>query len=189
MKGIIFNLLEQFIADRFGEDAYEEIVAACSLQTEDPYAMVGPGSYPDSDFMALLDQAARTTGMEAAPLLQAMGRHSLPILAARYPHFFTGHAHPRNFLKTTSLVHQVEVKKLYRDAEVPRFTIEDLPDRMLVTYHSSRRLCHFVAGLLAGLSEYYQVPMTVRQVTCILEGGWTCTFEVAFPGQGGTGKL
>lgn len=188
MKGIIFNLLEQFITDRFGEDIYEEIIADCSLQTEDPYAMVGPGSYSDSDFMAILGQAARTTGMEAAPLLQAMGRHSLPILAGRYPHFFSGYSHPRDFLKTTSLIHQVEVKKLYRDAEVPRFTIEDLPDGMAVTYHSSRRLCHFVAGLLAGLSDYYQVPMTVQQVECILEGGRTCTFEVSFPRQGATGK-
>jgi len=150
--------------------------------------MVGPGSYPDSDFMVILGQAARTTGMDAAPLLQAMGRHSLPILAGRYPHFFSGFSHPRDFLKTTSLIHQVEVKKLYRDAEVPRFTIKDLPDGMVVTYHSSRRLCHFVAGLLAGLSDYYQVPMTVKQVECILEGGRTCTFEVSFPGQGATGK-
>lgn len=188
MKGIIFNLLEQFIVHRFGEQTYEEIVASCSLQTGDPYAMVSPGSYPDSDFTTLLGRAARTTGMDQASLLQAMGRHSLPILAERYPHFFSGYAHPRDFLKTASLIHQVEVKKLYRDAEVPRFTIEDLPGGMSVTYHSSRRLCHFVAGLLAGLSDYYQVPMTVQQVECILEGGRACTFMLSFPGQGARGQ-
>jgi hypothetical protein len=188
MKGIIFNLLEQFIVDRFGEDAYEEIIAASSLQTDDPYAMVSPGSYPDGDFMTLLGQAARITGMDQASLLQAMGRHSLPILAERYPHFFSGYTHPRDFLKTTSLIHQVEVKKLYRGAEVPRFTIRDLPDGMLVTYHSSRHLCHFAAGLLAGLSDYYQVPMAVTQVECILEGGLTCTFELSFHEQGAIGQ-
>ena len=188
MKGIIFNLLEQFINDRFGEDTYEEIVAACSPLSGDPYAMVSPGSYPDSDFMTLLGQAARTTGMDQASLLQAMGRHSLPLLAQRYPHFFSAYDHPRDFLKTTSLIHQVEVKKLYRDAEVPRFTIEDQADGMTVTYHSSRRLCHFVAGLLTGLSDFYRVPMAVQQVECILEGGGACTFALSFPGQAATGR-
>lgn len=188
MKGIIFNMLEQFINDRFGEETFEEIVAASNPLSGDPHAMVSPGSYPDGDFMTLLGQAARTTGMDQASLLQAMGRHSLPILAQRYPHFFSGCAHPRDFLKTASLIHQVEVKKLYRDAEVPRFTIEDQPDGMTVTYHSSRRLCHFVAGLLAGLSDYYRVPMDLRQSECILEGGRTCTFVLSFPAQGAPGR-
>ncbi|MHB8811253.1 MAG: heme NO-binding domain-containing protein [Desulfobulbaceae bacterium] len=184
MKGIIFNMLEQFINDRFGEETFEEIVAASGPLSGDTYAMVSPGSYPDSDFIALLGQTARTTGMDRASLLQAMGRHSLPLLAQRYPHFFSGYSHPRDFLKTTSLIHQVEVKKLYQDAEVPRFTIEDQEGGMMVTYHSSRRLCHFVAGLLMGLSDYYRVPMVVQQVECILEGGRACTFMLSFSGQG-----
>ena len=34
MKGIVFNLLEEFITSMLGEEKYEEIVAGCDLKTK-----------------------------------------------------------------------------------------------------------------------------------------------------------
>ena len=65
MKGIIFNLPEEFVVETFGVDAYEEILAASELRTTDP--VVGPGTYPDEDLLALVGKTVERLGTGTAP--------------------------------------------------------------------------------------------------------------------------
>ncbi len=181
MKGIIFNLFESFITAKFGEETYEDILAASDTGSLDPFEIVGPGSYPDEAFNAILAKAAEMMKKDLAEILREMGRHSLPILAERYPHFFDDYKHPREFLKTASMIHQVEVRKLYQDAEVPKFFVDDHGDEGLTfTYKSRRRLCHLVEGLIAGLGDHYRVPTDIVQAECLLTGGKVCKFILKF---------
>lgn len=181
MKGIIFNLFESFLTAKFGEETYEEILTASDTGSLNPFEIVGPGSYPDEAFNAILAKAAEKTKKDTADILREMGRHSLPILAERYPHFFDDYKHPREFLRTASMIHQVEVRKLYQDAEVPKFFIDDHDNAGLTfTYKSKRRLCHLVEGLLIGLGDHYRVPVEIRQTECLLTGGKVCKFILKF---------
>ena len=181
MKGIIFNLFEKFITDKFGEESYEDIIAASDTDSLNPFEIVGPGSYPDEIFIILLAKTAEMTQMDRADILRAMGRHSLPILAERYPHFFDDYKHPREFLKTVSMIHQVEVRKLYQNAEVPKFFIDDHGDAGLtLTYKSRRRLCHLAQGLISGLGDHYRIPIEITQTECIQTGGKVCKFILKF---------
>jgi hypothetical protein len=52
MKGIIFNILEDFTNEKFGEDEFDFIVEKSILETTDPF--VGPGTYPDSDLFKIV---------------------------------------------------------------------------------------------------------------------------------------
>ncbi len=181
MKGIIFNLLEDYLTDRFGEEKYDEILSSCELRTKDPFTIVAPATYHDADFDVISARTAKMLGMKVPDLLREMGRHALPKLAGRYPGFFTGYDHPRDFLKTTSFIHQIEIKKLFKNAEVPEFTIEkESPDQLILSYRSKRRLCHLVEGLVTGLGDYYNIPFRVQQTECILTGGQQCIFELNF---------
>ena len=160
MKGIIFNLLEDFIVSRYGENKYEEIVTASDTGQLDPFEIVSPGSYPDEAFETIVRRASEKTGTTMPELLKEMGRHSLPKLVERYPHFFDPHEHPRDFLKTTAMIHHVEVKKLYLGAEVPNFFISDEhQDGLTLVYKSKRSLCHLVEGLVVGLGDHYKIPV------------------------------
>ena len=184
MKGIIFNLFENFITTTFGEDTYEEIVNAADTGSVNPFEIVGPGSYPDETFDIIIAKTAEITHKDPADLLRAMGRLSLPILAERYPNFFVDFKHPREFLKTASMIHQVEVRKLYQDAEVPKFFIDEHDDSSLtVTYKSRRHLCHLAEGLIEGLGDYYQVPMVIVQPECVQNGGKACKLVLKFQGK------
>ncbi len=181
MKGIIFNLLEDFIVSRHGEEIYEDIVETCDTGELDPFEIVSPGSYPDEVFDVIVRNAAKKTATPLPALLKEMGRHALPKLAKRYPHFFTPYTHPRDFLKTASMIHHVEVKKLYQGAEVPKFFVDDKgPEGLALTYKSRRHLCHLVEGLVDGLGTHYHVPLSVEQVECVLTGHDACTFNVQF---------
>lgn len=181
MKGIIFNLLGGYLTDRFGEDKYEEILSSCKLQSDDPFTMVSPATYADADFGIIAAKAAEILKMSIPDLLREMGTHAMPKLAERYPGFFTDYDHPADFLKTASFIHEIEVKKLYKDADVPKFTIEsETPEQMILSYNSKRRLCHLVEGLLTGLGNYYNIPLKVKQTECQISGGQQCVFLLKF---------
>ncbi len=181
MKGIIFNLFEDFVVSRYGDDKYQEIIVASDTGLLDPLEIVGPGSYPDEAFDAILRQTSEKIGRDIPGILQDMGRHSLPKLAARYPHFFEECEHPRDFLKTTSMIHHVEVKKLYQDAQVPHFFIENMSQEGLtLIYKSKRHLCHLCEGLIVGLGDYYKIPISINQVECTQLGDQECKFIIKF---------
>lgn len=180
MKGIIFNLFEEFLVENLGEDACEEILASTPMKTTEPF--VGPGSYPDEDLMALVASTVKRMGVPADEALRAFGRFCIPPLARRFPGLMTPHSHPRDFLLTVDSFHSTEVNKLFDGARCPRFHYESpAPDRLVMRYESDRRLCALVDGLLDGVASHYGVPIRHVQTSCMLRGDPACTFDLAFP--------
>jgi hypothetical protein len=179
MKGIIFNLLEDFLRERLGEEGFEELIDGCNLITTEPF--VGPGSYPDEDLIAIVDGAVAVTGVTKRETLRTFGRFCIGKLAARYPFFFSPHDGAKSFLSTVNSIHFVEIKKLYAEAVPPELAIEDPGDnRLIIKYSSRRMLCHFVEGLLEGIGERFGSRVCISQSECMLEGGRSCVFELEF---------
>ncbi len=179
MKGIIFNLLEDFLKENLGEERFEELIDSCSLRTREPF--VGPGSYPDEDLLAIVDRTVEVTGMTRIEALRAFGKFCIGSLARKYPFFFDRHHDAKSFLKTINGLHSIEVKKLYADARPPEFVVEDpSPDRLVMRYTSERKLCPLAEGLIEGVAEHYRSSIKYRQRRCILEGATSCEFELEF---------
>ncbi len=60
MKGIIFNLVEEVVRNRYGEDTWDELLDAAGLDG----AYTSLGSYPDEELLRLVAAAAhRRTGI------------------------------------------------------------------------------------------------------------------------------
>ena len=179
MKGIIFNLLEDFIVEKFGENKYEEIIASCALQTNEPF--VGPGSYPDEDFFAIYSKALEHLKIPSAEALRTFGKYCFHKLASKYPIFIKMHNHPKDFLKSVDSTIHVEVRKLYKDSETPKFTYRDpAPNKLIMEYTSKRKLCNFAEGLIEGVSEHYKIPIQCKQLQCTLNGNKVCEFDLTF---------
>jgi predicted hydrocarbon binding protein len=183
MKGIIFNLLEDFLTEHLGEERFEELIEGCSLKTREPF--VGPGSYPDEDLLAIVDRTVEVTGMTKPEALRAFGKFCIGRLSQKYPFFFDRHDHAKAFIKTLNAMHSLEVKKLYADAKPPEFVMEDpSPDRLIMRYVSERKLCPLVEGLIEGVAEHYRSSIRYRQRRCMLEGEPSCEFELEFAPAG-----
>lgn len=179
MKGVIFNLLEDFISTGWGPDTYEAVLAKCPLHTKEPF--VGPGTYPDADLLAIVEKTTEKLGITVPEAVHAFGKYCFPKLAAKFPVFVAGHDHPKTFLKTIDDVIHVEVRKLFRDANPPRITFTDPgPDQLILTYESGRRLCALMTGLLDGAAEYFKIPIEATQTECMLDGASACVFHLRF---------
>lgn len=179
MKGVIFNVLESFIVDGWGEQAYDDILAMCPLSTKGVF--VGPATYPDADLFAIVGQACARLGVPLPVALRAFGKYLGPRLAARVPTLVAAHHHPKSFLMAIDDIIHVEVRKLFRDAQPPRLTTTDTgPDSLTVHYASSRNLCGLVSGLLDGTSDLFGVTIAHDHVRCRADGAPTCDFELRF---------
>ncbi len=176
MKGIIFNLLETVVRQHHGEETWETLLDAAGL--EGVYTSLG--NYGDAEMMRLVAAASRQLDLPPEAVLRWFGRNALPILAAKYPHFFTpGSA--REFLMTLNDIIHSEVRKLYAGAEVPEFDFEpSSPEVLLLGYRSRRRLCALAEGFVEGTASYYKEQVSIEQPRCMHRGDDRCLIRIAF---------
>jgi hypothetical protein len=179
MKGVIFNLLEEFIIEVADEDTYEDILDEVKLATEEPF--VGPGTYPDEDLMAIVTKAVEKLGIPVPDAVRAFGKWIFPKLVGMIPPEFTDFQHPKDFLKTVDHIIHVEVRKLYEHAAPPRFYYEDpAPDRLIMKYQSPRKLYDLMDGLLEGVAEFYKTPIDYVRTETEHDGQEVCEYQLTF---------
>lgn len=179
MKGIIFNLLEQFVVENWGAETYEKILAKCPLTTREPF--VGPLTYPDGDLLAIVGAVCGELGVTTQDALRAFGRFAFPRLASRHPELVKGRVDPLALLLSVENVIHVEVRKLYPDAITPEFEFESLKAGSLVMrYRSRRRLCPLVVGLIEGVAEHFDTSIDCEETACTSAGADACTFKLSF---------
>jgi predicted hydrocarbon binding protein len=179
MKGVIFNLLESFVIDSFGEEKYEDILYGTDLKTSDPF--VDAGMYPDEDFLALVKTTCDKLGITVDQGCRAFGRYCFPKLVGLYPVFLDGISDARSFIKIVDGVIHVEVLKLYSDAELPSFKFEkSSPKTLNMKYTSSKKLCQFMQGIIEGCADFFNEEVKIRQSACYNTGHDHCMLHLEF---------
>lgn len=177
MKGIVFNLLEEIVAREHGEDTWDALLDAAGLEG----AYTSLGNYPDGDLLGLVAAASQALGLPADDVVRWFGRNALPLLANHYPAFFEPHKDARSFVLTLNEIIHPEVRKLYPGADTPHFTFDaSEPDRLVMDYRSSRRLCAFAEGLLLGAGDHFGQTVAVAQSECMNRGDDRCLIAIDF---------
>ena len=175
MKGIVFNLLERVVEDTHGEETWDRLLDDAGLEG----AYTSLGSYPDDDFMRLVDAASSALDKPQEEIVRWFGRRALAVLAAKYPRFFTPHESTRPFLLTLNHLIHPEVRKLYPGADVPVFDFDTSQQDVLVMgYRSPRRLCSFAEGLVEGAAERFGEVVMIEQPQCMNRGDTRCLLRI-----------
>lgn len=177
MKGIVFNLLEEIVSTEYGEAMWDRLLDDAGLDG----AYTSLGSYDDAEIVALVGVAAAALQLSPQGVLRWFGRHAMPLLARRYPNFFSGHANVRSFLLTLNSIIHPEVQKLYPGAATPVFDFDTgASDMLVIGYNSARRLCGLAEGFMQGAAEYYHERADITQPQCMHDGAGKCVFHVRF---------
>ncbi len=177
MKGIIFNLAEEVVRRQHGEDAWDAILVAAGLDG----SFTSLGSYPDEHFERIVACAAAQLGTDRRSVLQVVSEGAIPLLAERYPHFFTPHTSTRAFVLTLNDMIHPEVRKLYPGATPPVFGFEPASeDELMLSYTSARGLCALAEGFLHGAATHYGQTVVITQLTCLLDGAGRCLLHCRF---------
>lgn len=161
MKGMVFTQLIEMADTMLGPDKVEAIIAASGLPSGGAYTSVG--NYPHSEAVTLVAAFSEASGTPVPDLLVAFGRHLLRYFHTHYPAFFQKCPDAFTFLESVETYVHVEVRKLYPDAELPRFvTAREGPGLLRFDYHSSRHLEKLASGLILGTLELYGQTATVH---------------------------
>jgi len=177
MKGIIFNLAEEVLTQAHGSEVWDSILERAGVDG----AYTSLGSYADQELIALVRAASEITGIEDATVVRQVGEGAMPLLAQRYPLFFTPHTSTRAFVLTVNEIIHPEVRKLYPGADAPEFDFDTSDaDVLVLGYRSSRRLCALAEGFIAGAARHYGEVADMEQVQCMNDGAASCVIVCRF---------
>lgn len=154
MKGIVFTELLEMAEQAIGEEAVDDILDQLDLDSGAAYTSVG--NYPCRELMQIVGAISDQTGVPAEDLQRKFGAWMHARFVQTYPQFFKDKATVLDMLAAIEGEVHVEVRKLYSDAELPRFeTAWVTPDHLRMTYRSERPLVAFCHGLIEACVDYF----------------------------------
>jgi hypothetical protein len=176
MLGIVFTEFLDMVEDKFSYKMVDDILTMETLPSSGIYSAVG--TYSDKEMITLVSNLHLKTKIPLSDLLETFGEYL----------FFSMHKSYGNMLsevKTTldllcSLENHIhsQVKKLYPDAEVPRFKILEKTDsRIVLKYSSERKLGDLAMGLLRGCIKHYGEKASINK-ELITEDGSVIIFKI-----------
>lgn len=161
MKGVVFTEFLEFVGANYGPDTVDDIIDDSQVPSGGAYTAVG--TYDHAEMVSLCTALASRTGTPAADLVRSFGCHLSGSFAKGYPAFFARSGNFFDFLESIEAHIHVEVRKLYPDAELPTFSVEQrTPTRLVLQYRSPRRMGHLAEGLILGSARQFGVEARVQ---------------------------
>jgi len=175
MKGVVFNLLERVVVNKYGEAVWDQLLDATKLSGV--YTTLG--SYPDGEIEQLVGAASAALNVPGPDVLRWFGREAMPLLALQYPVFFSPHQNAAPFIMSVNAIIHPEVRKLYAGAGCPHFSFEKADDgSFLMGYNSPRKLCTLAQGFMEGAGDHYGNTVLVEHPRCMHRGDSNCVMSV-----------
>lgn len=181
MKGIVFTEFLEMVDDKFGYEVTENIIdqSINNLSTDGIYTAVG--TYPYQEIISLVVALSQESNIPVPKLVEVFGEHLLGQFAKNYSAFFTNSKDTFSFLKSIDNHIHVEVKKLYPDAELPKFEChhpDNNEDKLIMIYTSERAMSDLAVGLINGTIKYFNETITFTKTDVENSNGKKVRFEL-----------
>lgn len=161
MKGVIFTEFLEMVEDQFSDDLANQIIEDCELPSGGSYTTLG--TYGHGEMLSLAQALSARTGTPIPDLLRAFGRHLFGYFERQFPELVKVADNALEFLIRVDDYIHAEVRKLYPDAELPKFEFElPVPGTIVLLYSSKRPFAHLAEGLILGCLDYYNENFDVN---------------------------
>lgn len=162
MKGLIFTEFLEMVEDGMGYDTVDQLITESNLPSGGAYTAIG--TYDHSEMVTLVMGLSKKTSIPVPDVLHAFGQYLFGTFQKSYSTFLDAAPDAFTFLESIEKYIHVEVKKLYPDAELPRFHTRRKNEKLLeMTYYSDRRMSDFALGLIEKTFEYYKEKATIHR--------------------------
>lgn len=161
MKGIVFTEFLEMVEKKFGYATVDAIIEESNLPSEGSYTSVG--TYDYGEMVLLISNLSDKMNLPIPELLRSFGGYIFDTFLKSYPSFFERSENSFEFLESIDNHVHIEVKKLYPDAELPRFETNRVSDDTLeMIYSSTRKMGEFAIGLIEKTMAHYGEPMVMN---------------------------
>lgn len=173
MRGLIFTELFELVEERFGLELLDDVIVEANLPNDGAYAATG--NYPFSELQSIVVKLHERINVPVDTLLEIFGEYLFAKLFETHPQF-NSITNIIDFLENVETYIKIEVKKLYPDAELPKFDIVSKDEKCFSFYYiSSKQLHHLAKGLVVGASKYFNQPV---EITMEVEENKSALFTV-----------
>lgn len=156
MKGFIFTNFFDFVEESHGLEMIDEMIRETDLPTEGVYSPFN--SYDFAELVTLLSWLSQKTNVKEEVLLEQLGVFVFPYLMCKHAYITQKYSDPLDFFSGIQNHIHIEVKKLYEDADLPTFKVENRTDKTLtLIYISTRGLTYFAIGLIKEAFNHFNV--------------------------------
>ena len=170
MKGVVFVEFLEMVEAQFSPEMADDIIDASDLPSGGAYTSVG--TYSHGEMVALVGALSERTGTPVPTLIRAFGEFLFERFHVHHGDFFHGIDDSLDFLERIEDVIHVQVRKLYPNAELPRFEIERPdPDHLRMLYRSDRHMGDLAEGLIRQCIAHYGTPVVIERHNLDDKGG------------------
>ena len=160
MKGIVFTEFLDLVEEKFGLGMVDKIISQSELASEGVYTSIG--TYSFSEMLQLVTNLSGNTGISTDDLLLVYAEHFFSVIKTSYPGLLETYKDPIEMLASIENHIHVEVQKIYPDAELPTFVVEEKTDNSIIMlYKSSRAMHHFGLGLMNKTFEHFNSKASI----------------------------
>lgn len=160
MKGIVFTEFLDLVEDKFGLEVVDKIIEQSNLSSKGAYTAIG--TYEFAEMLSLLKNLSQHSGLSIDQLLLTYAEHFFSVLRDSYPDLINRYNDPIEMLSSIENHIHVEVQKIYPDAELPTFEIQEKTDsKLIMIYKSSRAMYSFGLGLMHKTFEHFDTKATI----------------------------
>ncbi|GAB7256571.1 heme NO-binding domain-containing protein [uncultured Polaribacter sp.] len=160
MKGIVFTEFLDLVEEKFGIEMVDKIISQSTLESEGIYTSIG--TYSFSEMLQLLKHLSENTNISIDNLLLVYAEHFFSVIENSYPGLLATYKDPIEMISSIEDHIHIEVRKIYPDAELPTFIVEEkTEDSLVLIYKSSRAMHHFGLGLMNKTFEHFNSTATI----------------------------
>ncbi|WP_179021744.1 heme NO-binding domain-containing protein [Winogradskyella forsetii] len=161
MKGIIFTEFLELVEEKFGLAMVDKIITQSELDSGGAYTAVG--TYEFSEMLQLISHLSENTDIAIDDLLMVYSEHLFAALIKTHPNLVDHYKDPMDLLASIENHIHVEVKKIYPEAQLPAFELEERTDTKLVmVYKSDKALYMLGKGLMLETFKLFKVPANIE---------------------------
>ena len=180
MYGIVNRAIEDLVKAKFGEDKWTAVMERSGIDID---YFISSEPYDDDITYRLANSVAEEMNISLQEVLHAFGEWwVLKTGKEKYGSLMeAGGMNLREFLVNLPTFHN-RIMLIYPKLTPPEFRISHMEENSLHLHYISKRigLQDFVRGLLYGLGEMYQTPVTIELLENRLEGSTHEVFKVTW---------
>ncbi|WP_076411498.1 heme NO-binding domain-containing protein [Shewanella sp. UCD-KL12] len=159
MKGILFSEFIVLVEDTFGLEMCQEMLDL--NDNEGNYTSVG--SYDHKELIKLIMTLSKLTNIPVEELQEVYGAAVFNQLYQSMPSLEGQSNTTFDFIKSVENYIHIEVKKLYPNANPPRFNfISSSETELVMDYISVRCLSHVCFGLIKGCAAHFKEEIEIK---------------------------
>lgn len=169
MKGIIFTEFMDLVEQKFGLEVLDSILS----NADDSGVYTAVGSYDHRQLVKLIVELSKQSGIPPEELQRVFGQVVFSNLYNTLPDNSSLQACKTSFqfVKLVEDYIHIEVKKLYPEANPPKFDfVSESETEMVFDYVSARCMSHVCFGLLEGCAAFFNEELSLSMNNLTSDG-------------------